>query len=94
MKSRSLPYIIGWGRRGSKTRPATWGAHTAQNRSPSNAVDDPESKWQKHIVVLLWVALALLLVLGTALIHAKGQGWFQPTPEHATPLPPPWPEGS
>ena len=55
---------------------------------------DSEDKWQKHMVELLWAALALLIVLGSALMYAKGHGLFDSAPGRGTPLPPPWPEGS
>ena len=46
-----------------------------------------EAQWQKHVVVLIWVALAILLVAGGGLMYAKAHGWFTPAYAHDTPLP-------
>ncbi len=55
---------------------------------------ESEAKWQKHVVVLIWVALVGMLILACVLFYAKGHGLIGPTPGHGAPLPAIWPEGA
>jgi hypothetical protein len=48
---------------------------------------ETEAKWQKHVVVLIWVALAILLVAGCGLMYAKAHGLLTPADVHDMPLP-------
>jgi hypothetical protein len=96
MKSQSVLDRGGWGRRSQDKRAPAWDAYIPESSGlPGNAGDPSESeaKWQKHVVVLLWVALALVFVLGLVLMYAKGHGLFESVPGHGTPLPHLWPEG-
>jgi hypothetical protein len=97
MKSQTLLDRGGWGKKPTDERPPAWDAYIPQGSDPTGSVGDPvesEAKWQKHVVVLLWVALGVVLVLGSALLYAKGHGLFESVPAHGTPLPHLWPEGS
>ena len=96
MKSQSLLDKRGWGERpGNKPYPG-WNAFVPKKLRPrryADGSDANDAKWQRHIVVLLWLAIALLIALGSALMYAKGHGFFDSVPHRRTPLPPPWPEG-
>jgi hypothetical protein len=37
---------------------------------------DGESKWQRHVMVLLWIALTVFLLAAAGLFHAKNNGFF------------------
>jgi hypothetical protein len=53
---------------------------------------DREAKWQKHVVVALWVCLAVFALLCITLLYAKTHGWFHATPAGvAAPWPASWP---
>ncbi|HVM49541.1 MAG TPA: hypothetical protein VMU04_16045, partial [Candidatus Acidoferrum sp.] len=59
---------------------------------------ETEDRWQRHVMILLGVVIALLIVVGGALLYAKMHGVFEPTPSRGKPAEPwgapPWPEGS
>lgn len=46
-----------------------------------------EATWQRYVVVLIWLALAILLVAGCGLTYAKAHGFLTPAHAHDTPLP-------
>jgi hypothetical protein len=51
-----------------------------------------EAKWQKHVMAALWVAFALLIVIGAGFVYAKAHGLFQSSPEDKqAPVPTAWP---
>ncbi len=37
---------------------------------------DAQSRWQRHVMVLLWVVVALFLAAVVGLFHAKNNGFF------------------
>lgn len=49
-----------------------------------------EEKWQRHVMAVLWVSLALFVLITTALVLAEGRGWFHSVPEQSAP-PRVWP---
>jgi hypothetical protein len=52
---------------------------------------DPVSSsfgWQKRVVILLWISIALLLLLGGLLLYAGYHGVFGSSPDLTTPFPP------
>ena len=55
-------------------------------------LDGGEDKWQRHIVIAIVVALALLLAVTVGLTYAETHGYFQASSSQATPVAP-WPEG-
>jgi len=96
MRSQNLLDRSAWGGRDMEKRSPAWEGYVPERLGASSDGDpaDSEDKWQKHVVELLWAALALLILLGSALMYAKGHGLFDSAPGRGTPLPPPWPEGS
>jgi hypothetical protein len=54
--------------------------------------DEPDPRWQKHVMALLWVLLVTAVVLISFLFYADGHGFFQSHPGHNPPTPA-WPEG-
>ena len=96
MKSQSLLDRSGLGERAVINGPTEWNASLVSEK-PVRAEDvhDPtesEARWQKHVVVALWVCLALLIALSNALVYAKTHGLFDSFHERV-PLLPPWPVG-
>jgi hypothetical protein len=95
MKSQSLLDKGTNGGRERENRPPAWivsiGERPGWTKTPNDA-NEREAKWQKHVVVLLWVCLALVITIGSALIYAKGHGLLKAGPNRETPLPAPWPD--
>jgi hypothetical protein len=50
-----------------------------------------EAKWQKHVIVALWVLFALLVVVTATLMFAEAHGFFEPSSGHSPPVAP-WPD--
>ncbi len=97
MKSQSLFHEDGLIERAVNSGSGGWRASFVSGKpARMEYVREPpenEAKWQKHVVVALWVALVLLITLSTTLMFAKAHGLFESSPGH-TPALPPWPEGS
>lgn len=55
-----------------------------------SGLDESAEKWQKHVVVALWILFLSLLALSVGLVYGKTHGLFQSPPQNATP---PWVEG-
>ena len=56
-------------------------------------VHDPagrEEKWQKHVIAVLWIFLALFVVLSATLWYAETHGMFHSAPGRNLPSTP-WP---
>ena len=51
-----------------------------------------EDKWQKHVVVALWICVALLIAITGMLLYGKAHGLFESFPADTRSLPP-WPTG-
>jgi len=49
--------------------------------------------WQRHVMILLWIILAVALICGGVLMYAKNRGWMSSTPNHPKPPAGIWPEG-
>jgi hypothetical protein len=51
-------------------------------------------KWQRHVIVALWVLIAIVMVVAAGLFYEKGHGFFRShaSPDHATQVTP-WPDG-
>lgn len=54
-----------------------------------------EDKWQKHVIVALWVFLGLLIAITVALWYASANGLLQSLAVHTAPVRPipSWPIG-
>lgn len=52
-------------------------------------VEEESNAWQKHVMVGLWILLAVFLVVTGVLLYGKSRGWFAGHP----PATPPWPVG-
>jgi hypothetical protein len=52
--------------------------------------DDAESKWQKHVIVGIWVLVAIVVAIAVALAYAEGHGFLQKSPLPKEPVPA-WP---
>ena len=97
MKSQSLFHEDGLIERTVDSGSGGWNASFVSGK-PASAQLSPDpterkAKWQKHVVVALWVCLALLIAISGALVYAKAHGLFESSPGH-TPALPPWPTGS
>ena len=60
------------------------------------AHDDPvesEDKWQKHVMVVLWLVVALVIALSVAWVYADYHGWFRSSSDQPA-SPPAFPTGS
>ena len=59
------------------------------------ALRESEDKWQKHVIVALWVFLGLLIAITVALWYASANGLLESLAVHAAPgWPiPSWPVG-
>ena len=96
MKSHSLFHMGGLGGWARPHSPRRWNApfpagkpgHWEGARDPAES----EAAWQKHVVVGLWICLALVIVLSCALLYAKAHGLLPLLPNRTPPLPP-WPDG-
>jgi hypothetical protein len=58
---------------------------------PIQYADEPpesEAKWQKHVMVALWISLALMIALSIALVLAEGHGLFHSAPNGPLPTSP------
>ena len=65
---------------------------TSKTLVERDSLAQSEAKWQKHVMVALWVVLALLLVIGLGYFYAKSHGFFQSSPEDKlAPVPTAWP---
>ena len=51
---------------------------------------EDEAKWQKHVIVALWIIFAVLGILAVIFVCAEGQGVFQSSTGGGTPA---WPMG-
>lgn len=51
---------------------------------------EAEDKWQKHVVILLSLLVALLIALTAAFLWAEDRGLFQSSSDQTTPS---WPAG-
>ena len=94
MKSQSLLDKGRVGGRARANRSVGWNVYTPEKQCRTETADDAderEAKWQKHVVVLLWVCLALVITIGSALIYAHDHGLIRFGPVHQTPLPVEWP---
>jgi hypothetical protein len=38
--------------------------------------EESEAKWQKHVIVALWVVIGVLVAVAAALMWAAANGWF------------------
>ena len=93
MKSQSLLDGVLPDQGTSKDRSSEWDAYRGGVGPGTDDLEEKEVLWQKHVVVLIWVAFIVLLLLGVALLYAKSHGLFHAVPGHGTPLPHLWPEG-
>ena len=46
-----------------------------------------EASWQKHVMVLLWISIALLMVFVGILLYAKYHGLFESPSDKVAPFP-------
>ena len=56
----------------------------------AESVLDPverQASWQKHVMVLLWISIALLMVFVGILLYAKYHGLFESPSDQVAPFP-------
>jgi hypothetical protein len=46
-----------------------------------------QASWQKHVMVLLWISIAVLIVFGGILLYAKYHGLFESPSDQVAPFP-------
>ena len=51
-----------------------------------------EAKWEKHVLVALWIVIVLLIAVASALVYAEAHGLFDSSPDPTRSVPP-WPAG-
>lgn len=51
-------------------------------------------KWQRHVMVFLWVALAAAILVIAGLLYANAHGYFQRAGSRNEPVPHAWPSES
>jgi hypothetical protein len=49
---------------------------------------EAEDKWRRHIVVVLWLVVGLVIALSAALLWAEANGFFQSSSDQTIPS---WP---
>ena len=69
---------------------------SSEKPGTESALDPVErqASWQKHVMVLLWISIAVLIVLVGILLYAKYHGLFESSSDQAAPFPPGPPAGS
>jgi hypothetical protein len=53
--------------------------------------DDTEAKWQKHVIVAMWVALGIFIAVATGLFYGEGHGFFKSSHDYPAAVAP-WPD--
>ena len=61
-----------------------------REREPGGDMPDRQANWQRHVMVVLWISILLLIVVSGALVYAKYYGIFASSPNQ-TPSVAPWP---
>jgi hypothetical protein len=97
MNSQSLIGRSGLDEKAALHGPGEWTAPPYREQ-PARAKSNPDATehsagWQRHVMVLLWITIAVLIVAGIAAVVGHALGIFTSPGDH-TPPPPPWPEGS
>ncbi len=41
--------------------------------------EEPQARWQKHVLVAIWILLCLLVVVVAGVFYAEAHGFFQPS---------------
>jgi hypothetical protein len=67
-------------------------------QNPDGAHYDPHHgqhnpKWQRHVMVFLWVTLAVFVLVIAGLIYADTHGYFQSSTSRNGTQTPAWPNG-
>jgi hypothetical protein len=57
-------------------------------RGYARKAGESEVKWQNHIVVALWISIALLIMLAGVLMYGETHGFFDRFTDHTAPLQP------
>jgi len=50
------------------------------------------TEWERHVMIALWISVAVLIALVTCFVYAEFHGLFSSAPHQPTPLPS-WPVG-
>jgi hypothetical protein len=51
---------------------------------------EAEDRWQRHVILVLWLVVGLVIALGAALLWAETNGFFQSASDQTIPS---WPAG-
>ena len=62
----------------------------SSEKAATESVLDPverQASWQKHVMVLLWISIAVLIVFVGILLYAKYHGVFESPSDQVAPFP-------